>query len=102
MNPNSCVKGSAGKKIKYCDIASVMVEDNGTLQTINFCKVCQNLRERSRKEPAFSNEKPNTPVAEKRSRGKLSTGVGARGVESKIMVIFVAHPKGLRDELLRH
>ena len=60
------------------------VEDDGELQTINLCKDCYNSRQGETMEPVRrTNNQWKLPVAEKRSRGKLSTGLGARCLEFK-------------------
>ena len=41
MSHNSRAKDG----FKHCDIASVMVEDDGEPNTINLCKCCYNLRQ---------------------------------------------------------
>ena len=50
-----------------------MVEENGELYTINFCKDCYNLRQGERKGPAVSTRQWRLLVADKRSNGRLAT-----------------------------
>ena len=87
MNPKSCETGKPKKGFKYHDIASVVVEDNGELRTMNSCRDCYTLRQGERKEPVVNNRTLKLLVAEKRSRGKLASGPGTRGLEQKILEI---------------
>ena len=49
MNPNSCVTGSAGRKVfRYCNIASITVEDDGEPRTVNLCLNGYNLRQQEK------------------------------------------------------
>ena len=57
---------------------------------MNLCKGSYNVRQRERKELAVHNKQWKLPVAERRSRGKLATGLGARGFEHKINGIHAA------------
>ena len=66
--------------MKYYDIASVIVEDDGEPHTIN----CYSVRQSERKEPAVNNRMWKMLVAERRSR-KLAVDLGTRGFEHKIM-----------------
>ena len=67
------------------DIVSVMVEEDVEPHTINRCYNCHTLRQGVEKEPAMSKKHWNLPVSEMGSRDKLSVGLGACGLESKIM-----------------
>ena len=69
---------------KNDDIASVMVEGDGEPYTINLCQKCYKLKQCERKEPALHNKQWNVSVAEKRSQGKLSSGLGVRGFGNKM------------------
>ena len=60
-----------------------MVEHDGEPHMIYLCKNCNSLRPDEKKEPSVNGKQRENPVAEKRSRGKLSAGLGARGLENK-------------------
>ena len=48
-----CDRQCREKGFQYCDIASVMVEDDGAPHTMHLCRDCYNLRQGERKEPAI-------------------------------------------------
>ena len=84
--------GSAERKVsKYCDVASVMVEDDGEPPTMKlFCQGFYNGRQDAIKEGAGCKQvsSGNVWVAEKRKRGTLATG---RGLEHKITRSYAAN-----------
>ena len=62
--------------IQYYEIAQVMVEDNGVPHKKKpLQKNCHNSRQGERKEPVINNMQCKIPVAGRRSRGKLLTGL---------------------------
>ena len=81
----TCDRQCQKKRFKYSDVASVMVSDKGKLHTVDFRRDCHNLRRNERKQPVVDSRFGKLQVAEKRSRGKLAAGGGARGPEQKIM-----------------
>ena len=86
---------------KFYDIASIMVEDDGRLDTINLCMIWYNLREEERKEPAVSGKRWRIIVGEKSSRGKLSPCLGSK----MIWECYAAqkmHAQSLLNERRRH
>ena len=48
-----CDRQCREKEFQYCDIASVMVEDDGAPHTMRLCRDCYNWRQGERKEPAI-------------------------------------------------
>ena len=74
------------KGFKHYDIASVKVEDDGELHTMNVFTDWYNVRPSGSKVPASNNRMWKMLVAHKRSRGTLA----ARGLEQKIMEIHAA------------
>ena len=61
----------------YCNIVSVVVEENGELYTIKFGEGCYNWRQDEREEPRANGQFWKRLVGMKRSRGKLAVDVGA-------------------------
>ena len=78
------------KGFKHYDIASVKVEDDGELHTMNLLTDLYNVRPSGSKELAVNNRMWKMLVADKRSRGKLAAGQCSRGLEQKIMEIHAA------------
>ena len=72
------------KGFQHFEIAQVMVEDDGAPYTTILCNDCYNLGEGERQEPTTSNKQWKIMLAERRSPGKVSAGLGARGFENKI------------------
>ena len=97
-----CVQPAPRAQVfQYFDTAAVIVAENGERHTLNLCESCYNLREDEKKEPKVNGEQWKTIVNEKRSRGKLATGLGAQGFEHKITELHAAkkiHAKNLLKE----
>ena len=69
---------------KFCDIASMMVEDDGEPHTTNLCRDGYNSSHKERKEPVVSGKRGRIMVCERSSRGKCSACLGANGFENKM------------------
>ena len=65
----------------------VMVDDNGELNMT--CESCYKLTQGDRKNPKVNGKQWTRLVGFKRSRGKLAVGLGALGIEHKIMDNYV-------------
>ena len=70
-----CDRQCREKEFWCCEIASVVVEDDGAPRTIHLCRDCYNLRQGERKEPAKHDKHWKILIAGKRSRDKLSGGL---------------------------
>ena len=67
-----CDKKCNKEGFKFCDIAPILVEDDGKPHTINLCRNCYSLRLGERSDSKVTNARWDATIEQEVSRGKLS------------------------------
>ena len=67
-----CDKKCNKEGFKFCDIAAILVEDDGKPHTINLCRNCYSLRLGERSDSKVTNARWDATIEQEVSRGKLS------------------------------